>query len=49
VLPELERPGLTDPQLIGGIGEITEMLAARLDDGAIPAEVVPVITEAARS
>jgi Flp pilus assembly CpaF family ATPase len=49
VPPEPSRSGLTDPRLIGGVGEITETLAADLYDGASPAEVMPVITEAARS
>jgi hypothetical protein len=40
--------GLSDPRLIDGVGEITAMLAARLDDGADTAEVMPVIREMAR-
>jgi Flp pilus assembly CpaF family ATPase len=40
--------GLSDPRLIDGVGEITAMLAARLDDGAATAEVMPVIREMAR-
>ena len=47
--PESSRPGLSDPRLIDGVAEITEMLAARLDDGASPGEVMPVIREAARA
>ncbi len=43
------RTGLSDPRLIGGVAEITEMLANRLADGAPVAEVVPVIMDAARS
>jgi Flp pilus assembly CpaF family ATPase len=40
--------GLTDPRLIGGIADITAMIAARLDDGASAAEVMPVIRDSAR-
>jgi Flp pilus assembly CpaF family ATPase len=40
--------GLSDPRLIDGVGEITAMLAVRLDDGAATAEVMPVIREMAR-
>ncbi len=52
-LPELTpglqtRYGLTDPRLINGISEITAMIAARLDDGASAAEVMPVIRDTAR-
>ena len=46
--PGLPRTGLTDPRLIRGITEITEMIAAQLDDGASAAEVMPVIRETAR-
>lgn len=35
------RAGLTDPVLIGGVAEITAMIAAQLDDGASTAEVMP--------
>jgi Flp pilus assembly CpaF family ATPase len=49
VLPEPPTAGLTDPRLFGGVAEITETLAARLGDGTSPAEVMPVIREAARS
>ncbi len=48
MLPEPPAVGLTDPRLIAGVTEITEMLAARLEDGARRAEVMPVIREAAR-
>jgi hypothetical protein len=34
--------------LIGGIAEITAMIAAQLDDGASTAEVMPVIRDTAR-
>ena len=40
--------GLSDPRLIGGIAEITAVLAAQLDDGAVPADVMPVIRDATR-
>jgi Flp pilus assembly CpaF family ATPase len=42
------RHGLSDPRLINGIGEITAMIAAQLDDGASTAEVMPVIRDTAR-
>ena len=42
------RAGLTDPVLIGGIAEITAMIAAQLDDGASAAEVMPVIRDTGR-
>jgi Flp pilus assembly CpaF family ATPase len=42
------RIGLADPRLIGGVADITAMIAARLDDGASAAEVMPVIRETAR-
>ena len=42
------RGALGDPRLIGGIAEITAMTAAQLDDGAEPANVMPVIRDAAR-
>ena len=47
-LGELPRTGLTDPRLIGGVADIMAMLGAQLDDGANPAEVMPVLREAAR-
>jgi Flp pilus assembly CpaF family ATPase len=47
--PDSPTAGLTDPRLIGGVAEITEMLAARLDDGASRADVTPVIEDAARA
>jgi type IV secretory pathway ATPase VirB11/archaellum biosynthesis ATPase len=34
--------------LIGGIAEITAMIAGQLDDGASTAEVMPVIRDTAR-
>jgi Flp pilus assembly CpaF family ATPase len=40
--------GLTDPRLIAGVGEITAMIAAQLDDGASATEVMPVIRDTAR-
>jgi Flp pilus assembly CpaF family ATPase len=39
---------LSDPRLIGGVADITAMIAARLDDGASAAEVMPVIRDTAR-
>jgi Flp pilus assembly CpaF family ATPase len=39
---------LTDPRLIDGVGEITALIAAQLDDGASAAEVMPVIIQMAR-
>jgi Flp pilus assembly CpaF family ATPase len=42
------RGGLSDPRLIGGIAEITAMIAAQLDDGAAAAQVMPVIRDATR-
>jgi Flp pilus assembly CpaF family ATPase len=42
------RIGLADPRLISGVADISEMVAARLDDGASAAEVMPVIRETAR-
>jgi hypothetical protein len=42
------RGGLSDPRLIGGIAEITAMIAAQLEDGAAAAEVMPVIRDATR-
>jgi Flp pilus assembly CpaF family ATPase len=48
-LPEPPAARLTDPRLIAGVAEVTEMLAAQLGDGASPAEVMPAIREAARS
>jgi Flp pilus assembly CpaF family ATPase len=40
--------GLSDPRLIDGIGDITAMMGAQLDDGASTADVMPVIRDAAR-
>jgi Flp pilus assembly CpaF family ATPase len=40
---------LSEPQLIGGVADITAMIGSDLGDGAGPAEVMPVIREAARS
>jgi len=48
VLPEPAVAGLSDPRLIGGIAEITEAIAAQLDDGASTADVMPAIRETAR-
>jgi hypothetical protein len=48
VLPYPRAAGLTDPRLIGGVGEITAMIAAQLDDGASATEVMPVIRDTAR-
>ena len=48
VLPDPPRAGLSDPRLIGGIAEITALIGTRLDDGASPGEVMPVIRETAR-
>jgi Flp pilus assembly CpaF family ATPase len=42
------RGSMGDPRLIGGISEITTMIAAQLDDGASAAEVMPVIRDTAR-
>jgi Flp pilus assembly CpaF family ATPase len=42
------RGGLSDPRLIGGIAEITAMIAAELDDGAAADVVMPVIKDATR-
>jgi Flp pilus assembly CpaF family ATPase len=39
---------LSDPRLIGGIAEITAVIAPQLDDGAAPADVMPVIRDATR-
>jgi Flp pilus assembly CpaF family ATPase len=47
-LPDPPRAGLSDPRLIGGVAEITALAGTRLDDGASPAEVMPVIRETAR-
>jgi Flp pilus assembly CpaF family ATPase len=44
----LSQAGLADPRLINGVAEITAMVAGQLDDGASPAEVMPVIEDAAR-
>jgi pilus assembly protein CpaF len=48
VLPDPPAAGLTDPRLIAGVGEITAMIAAQLDDGASATEVMPVIRDTAR-
>ncbi|HUB38049.1 MAG TPA: CpaF/VirB11 family protein [Streptosporangiaceae bacterium] len=48
VLSEPLKTGLNDPRLIGGVAEITAMIAAQLDDGASAAEVMPVISDTAR-
>jgi hypothetical protein len=48
-LPVAPDAGLSDPRLIGGIAEIMALAGTRLDDGASPAEVMPVIRETARS
>jgi Flp pilus assembly CpaF family ATPase len=40
--------GLSDPRLIDGIGDITALMSAHLDDGAAATDVMPVIREAAR-
>jgi Flp pilus assembly CpaF family ATPase len=42
------RAGLSDPRLIGGVAEITAMIAGQLDDHASTAEVMPVIRGTAR-
>jgi Flp pilus assembly CpaF family ATPase len=42
------RGGLSDPRLIAGIADITAMIAARLADGAVAGEVMPVIRDATR-
>lgn len=42
------RAGLSDPRLIGGIAEITAMIATQLDDGVTAAKVMPVIRDATR-
>jgi Flp pilus assembly CpaF family ATPase len=47
-LPDPPTAGLTDPRLIGGIADITAMIAARLDDGASAAEAMPVIRDTAQ-
>jgi Flp pilus assembly CpaF family ATPase len=47
-LAQKVRAGLADPRLISGVADITAMIAARLDDGASTAEVMPVIRETAR-
>jgi hypothetical protein len=39
---------LTDPRLIGGVADITAMIAAQLADGASPAEEMPSIRDATR-
>jgi Flp pilus assembly CpaF family ATPase len=46
--PPSASTGLTDPRMIDGVGEITRMIAAQLDDGASTADVMPVIRETAR-
>ena len=40
--------GLADPRLMRGVADITAMVAARLDDGASAADVMPAIRETAR-
>jgi Flp pilus assembly CpaF family ATPase len=47
-LPHPPAAPLSDPILIAGVAEITAMVAARLQDGATAAEVMPVIRETAR-
>jgi hypothetical protein len=47
-LPDPPGAGLSDPRLIGGIAEITAMIAAQLDDGASAAQVMPVIRDTAQ-
>jgi hypothetical protein len=47
-LPDPPGAGLSDRRLIGGVAEITALVGTRLDDGASPAEVMPVIRETAR-
>lgn len=47
-LPGYERLRLSDPRFMTGIGEIAASTAEVLDDDARPADVMPVITEAAR-
>ena len=42
------RGGLSDPRLIGGIAEITAMIATQLEDDATAAVVMPVIRNATR-
>ena len=42
------RIGLTDPRRIGGVADITAMIASRLDDGASAAEMMSVIRGSAR-
>ena len=42
------RAGLSDPRLIGGVADITAMIAGQLDDGASAGEVMPVIRDTAR-
>jgi Flp pilus assembly CpaF family ATPase len=44
--PPAAPPG--DPRLIGAVTDITALLGAQLDDGASPADVMPLIREAAR-
>jgi Flp pilus assembly CpaF family ATPase len=46
-VPPAPAGGLTDPRLIDGVGEITAMMSAQLEDDA-SADVMPVIREAAR-
>lgn len=47
-LPDPPGAGLSDPRLISGVAEVNALVAARLDDGARAAEVMPVIRETAR-
>ena len=46
--PGSHRAGLSDLRLIGGVADITAMIAGQLDDGASAGEVMPVIRETAR-
>jgi Flp pilus assembly CpaF family ATPase len=46
-VPPAPAGGLTDPRLIDGVGEVTAMMSAQLEDGA-SGDVMPVIREAAR-
>jgi Type II/IV secretion system protein len=47
-LPDPPGTGLSDPRLIAGVADVIALAAARLGDGASPAEVMPVIRETAR-
>jgi Flp pilus assembly CpaF family ATPase len=46
--PAAPAAALTERRLIGGVADITALIGAELDDGASPAEVMPVVREAAR-